>query len=563
MEQTRRRAGASEGMQSGAVPGMPYVTALSEPLLTLPQGQPFTLDHACQGVQIFGGTGAGKTSGSGKALAQAFLRAGFGGLVLCAKTDEAENWARYAEACGRGDDLVLFNAEHGAGFNFLDYEMATAKTTQNVVHVLMNVIKAGQNRAMAGTSDPFWDNTVEELLGNCIDALYAAYGAVRLQDVFAMVHTAARSPKEGYDPKWREKSFNFQTIMRAAGDPAVPIDKEDLDAIGDYFGYNWANLSERTRSNVVATFSSMVSRFRRGALREMFTKDTTMVPEFSHEGAILVIDLPIKAWGQDGIIAAHIWKYAWQRATERRATGPGTRPVFLWADESQFFVSEYDAEFQSTARSSRTSTVYLTQNINAYEHAIGGTTAHATVRAFLGNLRTQIFHQNTNLDTNQYAAELVGRQMHWRQSVSDGFSNGRTWSQTAGRGESIQRGQSQNVGSSWNEGLNSSASHTRTGGPGGGSESTSYSSGSNASQGATTSRGSSWSQGASRQASVSSGKNTGTSHNESWQEQKDFVLEPDFFRTRLRTGGRQCAGIVDAVLVGPNLPQYLLCSFRQ
>lgn len=33
----------------------------------------------------FGSIGSGKTSGSGQALALAYLRAGFGGLVLCAK----------------------------------------------------------------------------------------------------------------------------------------------------------------------------------------------------------------------------------------------------------------------------------------------------------------------------------------------------------------------------------------------------------------------------------------------------------------------------------------------
>lgn len=56
----------------------------------------FTIRHACEGVQIFGGIGSGKTSGSGAALAKSFLRAGFGGLVLCAKKDELATWLKYA-----------------------------------------------------------------------------------------------------------------------------------------------------------------------------------------------------------------------------------------------------------------------------------------------------------------------------------------------------------------------------------------------------------------------------------------------------------------------------------
>ncbi|MGY3213943.1 hypothetical protein ACVW2L_002996 [Mucilaginibacter sp. HD30] len=35
--------------------------------------EPFTIGNACEGVQIFGGIGSGKTSGSGEALARAYL----------------------------------------------------------------------------------------------------------------------------------------------------------------------------------------------------------------------------------------------------------------------------------------------------------------------------------------------------------------------------------------------------------------------------------------------------------------------------------------------------------
>lgn len=42
----------------------------------------WTLRDAVRGVQIFGGIGSGKSSGSGRTLALSFLKAGFGGLVL-------------------------------------------------------------------------------------------------------------------------------------------------------------------------------------------------------------------------------------------------------------------------------------------------------------------------------------------------------------------------------------------------------------------------------------------------------------------------------------------------
>ena len=46
----------------------------------------FTINDAVASVGIFGATGSGKTTGSGAAIARAYLRAGFGMLVLCAKS---------------------------------------------------------------------------------------------------------------------------------------------------------------------------------------------------------------------------------------------------------------------------------------------------------------------------------------------------------------------------------------------------------------------------------------------------------------------------------------------
>src|SRR6202789_3983571 len=72
----------------------------------LPENR-WSLNDAFQGVQILGGTGSGKSSGSGQALARAFLDANLGGLVLTAKTDEVFAWTEYAKATGRTDDLLI------------------------------------------------------------------------------------------------------------------------------------------------------------------------------------------------------------------------------------------------------------------------------------------------------------------------------------------------------------------------------------------------------------------------------------------------------------------------
>ena len=90
-----------------------------------------------------------------------------------------------------------------------------------------------------------------------------------------------------------------------------------------------------------------------------------------------------------------------------RRTQPASgylRPVFLWADEAQSFISSYDSEFQATARSAGGCTVYLTQNRESFRRVLGNADA---VDSLLGNLQAKFFCQNSG-DTNEWAAKLLG-----------------------------------------------------------------------------------------------------------------------------------------------------------
>jgi hypothetical protein len=143
----------------------------------------------------------------------------------------------------------------------------------------------------------------------------------------------------------------------------------------------------------------------------LFCTDVTFTPEDTFKGRIIILNLPVKEYNELGQFAQVLFKFVWQRAVERRASGipradaeQKIRPVFLWADESQFFVNSYDSLFQSTARSSRACTVYLTQNLPSYLAAFSGANSRAEAEAFLGNLQTKIFHANGDPSTNTTAA---------------------------------------------------------------------------------------------------------------------------------------------------------------
>src|ERR1700686_3500943 len=84
----------------------------------------FTVADAQSGVAVFGATGSGKTSGPGQLLARAYLRAGMGGIVLVAISDERAQWEAWARATGRSEDIVTVDAGGRARFNFVDWHAA-------------------------------------------------------------------------------------------------------------------------------------------------------------------------------------------------------------------------------------------------------------------------------------------------------------------------------------------------------------------------------------------------------------------------------------------------------
>lgn len=154
----------------------------------------------------------------------------------------------------------------------------------------------------------------------------------------------------------------------------------------------------------------MADVLMRGHLRELFCADTNLTPEVVEKGAILVVDLPVKVFGELGTIAQVLWKYAWQRAIERRNLSKNGRAVFLWADEAQNFLTSNDMQFQTTCRSSRVATVYLTQNVsNVYATLGGKEKGEHEAASLFANLNTKVFHANGDPVTNEWAAQLIGR----------------------------------------------------------------------------------------------------------------------------------------------------------
>ena len=146
-------------------------------LLTTFGDDRWTVGDAVEGVQVFGATGSGKTSGSGAHLARAFLDpnngdyGGFGGLVLTAKGDERKSWEEMLAAVGRDGDLLPFSPKEEGYFNFLAYEQQhehDSGLTQNLVSLFLTALSGGGS-ASVSSSDPYWDEALREMLTHTVD----------------------------------------------------------------------------------------------------------------------------------------------------------------------------------------------------------------------------------------------------------------------------------------------------------------------------------------------------------------------------------------------------------
>jgi hypothetical protein len=170
----------------------------------------------------------------------------------------------------------------------------------------------------------------------------------------------------------------------------------------------YPGLNEKTRSIITLMFSMLVRPLLTPPLRQSFSADTNIKPEDTFDGKIIIIDYAVNEYRLVGRIANLAWKYCFQTAVLRRVQPADRqsflRPVMLWGDEMQNFVSKFDSEFQAVCRSAACCTVYLTQNRESFRRVLKNNDA---VDSLLGNLQCKIFCQNAG-ETCEWASKLLG-----------------------------------------------------------------------------------------------------------------------------------------------------------
>lgn len=134
-------------------------------------------------------------------LARSFLNAHFGVIVLTAKCDEAELWARYARDTGRQGQMCFVRPGGACRFNFLEYQASLAAeeggAIENTVEVLYAILEGHSRRSSSrsGESGAFWENAVRQLLRNLLRVMKASRTPLALPTFRAFITEAPPEPR--------------------------------------------------------------------------------------------------------------------------------------------------------------------------------------------------------------------------------------------------------------------------------------------------------------------------------------------------------------------------------
>lgn len=378
---------------------------------------------ASEGLAIFGGVGSGKTSSSGALVAKAFLKAGYGGLVLAVKPDEGRRWVRLCERMGRASDCIHVTAQSGHGLNVLAYEgqrpgerIGLAKDLISLFRLLIDVMSRNPDSKVHAD---FWTHSVNQLMGAIFNIFLLAGEPLAIESFIRFVNYAPKEPTR----EWRRLKY-FGDLLARAADAARASTEKDREAFRkavEYWMVNYPTIPHDTRGGIITGFTSMADNMTESGVYELISQDTNVTPEMILSGKVVILDLPQKGNREGAHIVQSAWKLLFQQAIERRADkGLDTaRPVFLWEDEGHLTFNHYDCEFQPTARDCRAAHVIISQNLhNFHRH---GHTQHDVMSVFSA-MNTHIFHSNGDDYTNRWASEKIGLTRRLKVSASNLFS---------------------------------------------------------------------------------------------------------------------------------------------
>jgi hypothetical protein len=370
---------------------------------------PFTIrDLLNGGVAVFGRTGSGKTSSSGKLLARQIVQYGrSGGLILAAKPEDRAYWQAIFTMAGRSADLSVFSPAEPLRFNFLDYEMRHGGHTRNIVNCLMTIAETLRlGRSSGGSDEPFWPQQNERMFHATVEIVKLATGRVTAPDLQQFILGAAVDPSELESPKW-QADFHCQLLNAAHQATKSSVEEHDFQLAVDYWLSEVPRMGERMRTSILAGVMGLLHVFNTGIVRELVSGETNFSPDHMLSGKWLLVDMAPTEYGELGRFVCAGWKYLTQRRLLRRAAQSDDTIHVIWCDEAHQFVNSFDSAYIAQSRSHLGCMVFLSQSLPGYYAAFPGASGKDDVLSLLANFGHTIVHAS-DAETAEWAAKSLG-----------------------------------------------------------------------------------------------------------------------------------------------------------
>lgn len=418
---------------------------LTSSLFFLSEKDAFRHVDAVVGCLIMGAPGSGKSSGSGKTLRDSYLGCdwmgyyGYGFLVLTAKVTETQNWLHSVQKAGREDDLIIVNEQNHWRCNLIAYLLDKGESVEQVVKRIIKAVKSssGSLNQSSGGAAEYFDKAFEQLLINSITLLQAAKEDVTFANIYLLVrNTPIDDKKISFIKSFKslEDAKNAPLEIMAQinfFDSCAIIAKEQVGKLDDvissyeveealtFFFTDYASMPANQRQAVYATLTANIDPLARGIYNKLFSDNTNFTPEESRNGKIIILDIPVNKYDYVGKFVQNLFKNIWLSDLMKEPPTEQTRICCLWMDEYQNFIEESDMIAFSQSREYFIAPVILTQNLPALYARTND--RQSLAKGISGSLVNKIFHANNDVDTNLWAADLIGQE--WRENYSYSVGN--------------------------------------------------------------------------------------------------------------------------------------------
>ena len=415
---------------------------LSFPLIEWSPYDSFCLRNACETVAILGELGAAKSTASAAAFLLSYLKIQMGGIVCCVKPGERERIEEYARMAGRADSLIVVSPATKWRCNLLQYVLRrpgiVGSRVEAVVELLMTIAEASnRDQQQGGGNQQFFDKALRQLLRSGVQVCISARHSFTTAELHEVISSMPQTPEQVHDEGWQKSSACYRMVSEADELAMPDRERQDFELSAKYLFRDYPHLPPDTRGSVYATYGVLMDVLLRGQMADLFDTSTNFIPELTFSGAIIILDLPTKVYGQSGVLLQQAFLHLWQMACEQRDVKKNPRPVFMYVDEFQELVNSYTPRFLATSRSARVAPILISQNRPNYLAALGGEQGRHLVDAFLGNIATKVFHANGDPETNRWASETISDEVQTRFNFNRG--RGGDGHGSGGGGESVGR----------------------------------------------------------------------------------------------------------------------------